>query len=242
MGKGNKKSKSQKKKKVSSQQHQDGKEWMEEVDPSIIRFQHARIRPFFSGCGRSVIETLKEASENIEIAKQKIPPIQTLLIDGEYYSLNNRRLWVWKECQNKGLVQKIRVRVRNPKSEAERQRYTPTNCALNAKFMYEKQQPGKKGQLENEMREKLPTEVKISTLNQPETLDEHEDKLIKSKNQTKVSESKVKKVHVSKSGKDLDLSSDEEIQKLQNQTKTKPLYQNAFSGFETDDDSSSTSS
>lgn len=237
MGKGNKKSKSQKKKNASSQQQQ---EWMEEVDPSVIRFQHARIRPFFSGCGRSVTETLKEASENIEIAKQKIPPIQTLFIDGEYYSLNNRRLWVWKECQSKGLVQKIRVRVRNPKSEAERQRYTTTNCALTAKFMYEKQQLNKEDQLEDDMKQITPTEIKVSEPNQPEKLDEHENNITEAKKQSKIPQSVIKKVDGNE--KELYLPNDEEIEELQNQTKTISLYQNAFSGFETDDDSCSSSS
>lgn len=54
-----------------------------------------------------------------------------------YFSLNNRRLWVLKRCREEGLLENnvIRVRVRNPKSEAELRRYTVENCTLEAKFM-----------------------------------------------------------------------------------------------------------
>lgn len=45
------------------------------VDPSRVRFQHARIRPYFSGCGRSVQETL-EAIRLGKVLPQDIPPIQ----------------------------------------------------------------------------------------------------------------------------------------------------------------------
>jgi hypothetical protein len=45
------------------------------ADPSRIRFQHSRIRPYFSGCGRSVMETL-EAIRRKEIRPSDLPPIQ----------------------------------------------------------------------------------------------------------------------------------------------------------------------
>ena len=60
-----------------------------------------------------------------------------------YFSLNNRRLWVIKQCHREGLLDnkrynnKISVRVRLPKSKAEAERYTVANCALEAKFMRE---------------------------------------------------------------------------------------------------------
>lgn len=60
-----------------------------------------------------------------------------------YFSLNNRRLWVLKRCREEGLLENnsIRVRVRAPKSESEMERYTLQNCAVEAKFLREKQ-PG----------------------------------------------------------------------------------------------------
>lgn len=62
--------------------------------------------------------------------------------DGEgpwYFSLNNRRLWVFKRLREEGLLpnNQISVRVRAPKSEAERARYCLENCAVEAKLMRE---------------------------------------------------------------------------------------------------------
>jgi hypothetical protein len=48
------------------------------VDPARIRFQHARIRPVFSGCGRSVHETLSSIREG-NMAVADLPPIQVRL-------------------------------------------------------------------------------------------------------------------------------------------------------------------
>lgn len=45
------------------------------VDPVRIRFQHARIRPFFSGGGQSVTETL-EMIRRGEMSPNHLPPIQ----------------------------------------------------------------------------------------------------------------------------------------------------------------------
>ena len=45
------------------------------VDPARVRFQHSRIRPYFSGCGRSVHETL-DAMRQGKVQPQDIPPIQ----------------------------------------------------------------------------------------------------------------------------------------------------------------------
>jgi hypothetical protein len=117
------------------------------VDPARVRFQHARIRPYFSGCGRSVLETLEEIRQQ-KISPSDLPPIQVIVgpetEDGPwYFSLNNRRLWVLKRCREEGLLpnNQIYVRVRKPKSEQEGARYSLQNCALEAKIMPEKQKP-----------------------------------------------------------------------------------------------------
>jgi hypothetical protein len=57
-----------------------------------------------------------------------------------YFSLNNRRLWVFKRCREEGLLENnvILVRVREPKSGSEEDRYTVENCAVEAKFIREK--------------------------------------------------------------------------------------------------------
>lgn len=116
------------------------------VDPARVRFQHARIRPVFSGCGRSVEGTLEEIRQG-RVKPDDLPPIQVLVgpiekDTGEpwYFSLNNRRLWVLKRCREEGLLHnnQIYARVRKPKSEQEKARYTVENCALEAKLMLEK--------------------------------------------------------------------------------------------------------
>jgi len=64
--------------------------------------------------------------------------------DGQrwYFSLNNRRLWVFKRCAEEGLLDdsggKIWVRVREPKSQKEKERYSIENCAVEAKFIRER--------------------------------------------------------------------------------------------------------
>ncbi|CAJ1932940.1 unnamed protein product [Cylindrotheca closterium] len=117
------------------------------VDPARVRFQHSKIRPVFSGCGRSVEGTLEQIRDG-RLNPSDLPPIQVIVgppvsedDDGPwYFSLNNRRLWVLKRCREEGLLpnNQIFVRVRKPKSEQEAQRYCLENCALEAKIIAEK--------------------------------------------------------------------------------------------------------
>ena len=48
------------------------------VDPRRIRFQYSKIRPHFSGCGRSVVSTL-DSIRNGELSPSDLPPIQVLV-------------------------------------------------------------------------------------------------------------------------------------------------------------------
>ena len=112
----------------------------------------------FSGCGRSVVQALDDI-RNGRISPNDLPPIQ--IIVGQppsedendklgnsnkepwYFSLNNRRLWVLKQCRKEGLLEKqnnvIKVRLRPIKSKQEQERYTIHNCSREAKFIREKQ-------------------------------------------------------------------------------------------------------
>mmetsp|Transcript_12811 Transcript_12811/g.30278 ORF Transcript_12811/g.30278 Transcript_12811/m.30278 type:complete len:146 (-) Transcript_12811:259-696(-) len=81
-----------------------------QVCPTRVRYQHSRIRPHFSGCGRSVVGTLDEIRGG-RLEPSALPPIQVLVgPDGDdgmgpwYFSLNNRRLWVLKQCHREGLL------------------------------------------------------------------------------------------------------------------------------------------
>ena len=103
------------------------------MDPRQVRFQYAKIRPFFSGCGRSVTETL-ESIRSGDVSVEDLPPIQVLVgpeEEGEpvYFSLNNRRLWVLKRLREEGGLKNdvVRVRWRDFKSQAEVERcHTPS--------------------------------------------------------------------------------------------------------------------
>ncbi|KAI8107058.1 hypothetical protein M9434_001704 [Picochlorum sp. BPE23] len=119
---------------------------LKHVDPRRVRFQHSKIRPYFSGCGRSVVSTLDSIRRG-DLSPSDLPPIQVLVgpdeNDGKgpwYFSLNNRRLWVFKQCREEGLLpdNTIAVRVRQPKSLGEVERYTIEKCAVEAKFLREK--------------------------------------------------------------------------------------------------------
>jgi len=73
-----------------------------DVDPRRVRFAHSKIKPVFSGCGRTIEQTLGE----IRGGKTRVSdlPMITVLLgpldpdDGQqwFFSLNNRRLFVLK--------------------------------------------------------------------------------------------------------------------------------------------------
>jgi len=53
------------------------------IDPARIRFQHSKIRPYFSGCGRSVEATLESIRQK-EISASDLPPILVRLMQQIY--------------------------------------------------------------------------------------------------------------------------------------------------------------
>lgn len=138
------KSRNKKKKSTNANAQTSGAGFLD-VDPARVRFQYSKIRPYFSGCGRSVLDTL-ESIRHGELKPEDLPPIQVIIGPDEndglgpwYFSLNNRRLYVLKRCREEGLLKndKIRVRVREAKSAKEAERYSLKNCAVEAKFMRE---------------------------------------------------------------------------------------------------------
>jgi hypothetical protein len=50
------------------------------VDPEWIRFQHSRIRPVFSSCGRTLVETLNSIRVG-HITPFDLPPIQVRFLN-----------------------------------------------------------------------------------------------------------------------------------------------------------------
>jgi hypothetical protein len=115
-----------------------GVEVMVNVDPITLRFQHSRIRPFFTGCGRRVEDTLKDIQEGI--LKVEDLPLITVVRggDGSLVSLNNRRLYVLKKLREEGRLANNEVKVRlKPALARELERYTKDRCSLNATVMRE---------------------------------------------------------------------------------------------------------
>lgn len=105
------------------------------VDPSKVHFTFSRIRPQFS-CGRTIQSTIDEIVAG-KIAPKDLPSIQVLQDkDGNLFSMNNRRLFVFKQLQRLGLLESIQVRLRSvPQTKRMAQKYTPESCALEATLM-----------------------------------------------------------------------------------------------------------
>jgi len=129
-----------------------------ELKPSEIYFTFSKISDTFSGCSKTLMETLLQL-EKRDISSRDIPAIAVVEIDkptagddereeddeesddedGDgrkssarkkkkknkmktekiFVSMNNRRLWVFKEAEKRGILQTIRVRLQ-PKEVGER--------------------------------------------------------------------------------------------------------------------------
>ena len=108
-----------------------------DIDPMVIMFTHSRIRPFFTGCGRRIEDTLLDITEGRTVVED-LPLITVIENDGYYYSLNNRRLYVLKRLRVDGLLVNNVVKVHIKTAlEREKKKYTPENCVLEAKIMKE---------------------------------------------------------------------------------------------------------
>lgn len=113
------------------------KDSMLEIDPECIRFTHARIRPFFTGCGRRIEDTLADIIEG-KISVNDLPKITVILNEGTYFSLNNRRLYVLKELRCKGLLKGNMIGARLKVAlDREKDKYKIERCSLFAKIMRE---------------------------------------------------------------------------------------------------------
>ena len=109
---------------------------MIEINPSVIYFTHARIRPFFTGCGRRVEDTLMDI-RNGSLAVDSLPKITVICNGGNYYSLNNRRLYVLKELRSSGTLMVIKARLKVA-LDREKDRYTVERMSLTARIMKER--------------------------------------------------------------------------------------------------------
>ena len=84
------------------------------IEPNIIHFTHSKINERFTGCGKLLSETRDEIVKGTTKI-ESIPKIKVFYVekDGsmEYFSENNRRLWVFKSLQKLGIINVIDVRL-----------------------------------------------------------------------------------------------------------------------------------
>jgi len=85
------------------------------LDPNEIYFTHSKIRERFSGCGKTIEETFEELKTK-KINISDIPKIKVLYDGKNYYSENNRRLYLFKKCKSYGLLNEIDVTIKNIKN------------------------------------------------------------------------------------------------------------------------------
>jgi hypothetical protein len=100
-------------------------------------------RPYFSGCGRGVEETIDDILQG-RLDIEEIPKISVLSdTEGNYFALNNRRLYVYKRLRNAGFLDKgeipntVKVRFKNALPR-ELKKYSPTTCSLNCTIIQKK--------------------------------------------------------------------------------------------------------
>ena len=114
-------------------------EYMEviDIDPNVVRFTHARVRPYFSGCGKKIEDSISELKSGT-IALDDIPLITVIENDGHYFSLNNRRLYMFKFLNREGFLPGGIIKAyRKQALVREVRRYTIENCSLSATLMKE---------------------------------------------------------------------------------------------------------
>ncbi len=99
------------------------------LNPDIIYYTHSKIRGRFSGCGLTIEETFNQIV-NKQIDITSIPKIKVFTDGINYYSENNRRLYLFKKCKQFGLLNEIEVVIKPIKRPIKNQ------YSLNAKIAY----------------------------------------------------------------------------------------------------------
>lgn len=101
------------------------------VDPSEIFFTHSKIRYRFSGCGKTIEETISELRSGLTKI-DKIPKITVYYDGSNYFTQNNRRLFCYKICKAEGLLPDGLIEVFIKPMPANK-RYAADNCSLIAR-------------------------------------------------------------------------------------------------------------
>lgn len=103
-----------------------------------IYFTHSKIYPQFSGCGKTIEQTLTELKTK-QITISDLPFITVMRCSDNpevFYSLNNRRLYVFKELEKLGLYHEVAVRIKPiPSGKKNQDRYTEERCSKKCVIM-----------------------------------------------------------------------------------------------------------
>lgn len=105
-----------------------------------IYFTHSRIYHRFSGCSELVENTLQQILDGT-LRVEDLPIITVIPAnDGiNYFSLNNRRLWVFKELFKAGKISNVKARLHIIKrNSSQRDKYSIDTCSKTAKIMRSK--------------------------------------------------------------------------------------------------------
>jgi hypothetical protein len=80
------------------------------LNPTIIYFTHSKIRNRFTGCGKLLLDTYEEIKNNPDLIN-RIPKIKVIFdpTRQEYFSMNNRRLWVFKKLYEEKIINEVPV-------------------------------------------------------------------------------------------------------------------------------------
>lgn len=81
---------------------------MLELRPSEIFFSQATIRDHFSGGLGSIYATLEQCMNDPDVIND-IPKITVCRKDGKWFTLDNRRLWVFRQLEMRGRLSSISV-------------------------------------------------------------------------------------------------------------------------------------
>ncbi|XP_076817069.1 uncharacterized protein LOC143462702 [Clavelina lepadiformis] len=92
--------------------------------PSKIRFMHKTINSNFSD-GKSVNETVEKISSG-EMSVNDLPKIKVTKKNGFYYSFDNRRLYVYRVLELRGLLDTVEVK-KAPVRFFQEERFTTDN-------------------------------------------------------------------------------------------------------------------
>lgn len=101
------------------------------IDPAQIFFTHSKIRYRFSGCGKTIEDTLTELRSGITKVEQ-IPRITVYYDGSHYFTQNNRRLFCYKTCKAEGLLPDGLIEVL-VKPMPPNKRYSADTCSLVAR-------------------------------------------------------------------------------------------------------------